>query len=311
MTPATYRYRSGKVTIGTFYVLLGAAFLLESAGALSIQGSDFWPLLLIALGVGVLLRRARRLQVEEDRSAQLAVAEERVRIARELHDIVAHGVSLMTIQIAGARRAATTKPEESSAALEAAEHTGRQVLSELDNMLSVLRGADASLGAAGAPVPSSGAAVVTGNGNGSDAGARNGAARSPLPRLVDIPSLIERLRDAGRTVTFDVVGEPPAVAASVEVVIYCVVQEALTNAVRYAGDAPIDVQLLYSPDAITVFVDDEGPGAAAAVRPGGGHGLVGMSERLATVGGSLTAGPRAPGPGWRVHANVPVLAMVA
>jgi signal transduction histidine kinase len=311
VTPATYRYRSGKVTIGTFYVLLGAAFLLESAGALSIQGSDFWPLLLIALGVGVLLRRARRLQVEEDRSAQLAVAEERVRIARELHDIVAHGVSLMTIQIAGARRAAAAKPEESSAALEAAEHTGRQVLSELDNMLSVLRGADASLGAAGAPAPGGGPVAVTGNGNGSDAVARNGAARSPLPRLVDIPSLIERLRDAGRTVTFDVVGEPPGVAASVEIVIYRVVQEALTNAVRYAGDAPIDVQLLYSPDAITVFVDDEGTGAAAAVRPGGGHGLVGMSERLATVGGSLTAGPRTPGPGWRVHASVPVLAMVA
>jgi signal transduction histidine kinase len=101
------------------------------------------------------------------------------------------------------------------------------------------------------------------------------------------------------------------VPASVELVIYRVVQEALTNASRYAGDAAIEVQLIYSPEAITVFVDDDGPGGAAAGRPGGGHGLLGMSERLATFGGSLEAGPRTPGPGWRVYASVPVLAIAA
>ncbi|MGH8919691.1 MAG: sensor histidine kinase, partial [Actinomycetes bacterium] len=90
-----------------------------------------------------------------------------------------------------------------------------------------------------------------------------------------------------------------------------VVQEALTNAARYAGEAPIDVQAIYSPTTITIFVDDDGPGSSAPGRPGGGHGLVGMSERLATVGGSLEAGPRRPGPGWRVHASVPVLAVAA
>ena len=91
---------------------------------------------------------------------------------------------------------------------------------------------------------------------------------------------------------------------------YRLVQEALTNAVRYAGDGPIDVQLIYSPTAITVFVDDEGPGAPAAERngrSGGGHGLVGMQERLAAIGGTLEAGPRRPGPGWRVHASIPVV----
>ncbi|MGH9126667.1 MAG: histidine kinase, partial [Acidimicrobiales bacterium] len=147
----TYRYRSGRVTIGTFYFLIGAAFLLDSAGVLRVGPNMLWPLFLIALGVGMLLRRARRLQVEEDRSAQLAVAEERVRIARELHDIVAHGVSLMTIQIAAARRVADSKPEASGASLQAAEDTGRQTLNELDSMLSVLRGANASIGAAGGP----------------------------------------------------------------------------------------------------------------------------------------------------------------
>jgi hypothetical protein len=220
----------------------------------------------------------------------------------------------MTIQIAGARRAAAAKPEASSEALEAAEHTGRQVLSELDSMLSVLRATDESLEAASFQGPGYPAAGGNGNANGNGNGVGhdgNGLARTPLPRLTDIPGLAERLREAGRTVTFTVVGDPPHVPASVQVVVYRVVQEALTNAVRYAGDAPIDVQLLYTPDAITVFVDDDGPGAAATARPGGGHGLVGMSERLATVGGSLSAGPRTPGPGWRVHATVPVLALVS
>ena len=300
-TRATYRYRSGRVTIGTLYFLLGLAFLTDSIGLLRVTAAVFWPLLLIALGVGMLLRRARRLQVEEDRSGQLAVAEERVRIARELHDIVAHGVSLMTIQIAAARRVADTKREAANQSLEAAEHTGRQTLSELDSMLAVLRGADASIGAASWP----------GTGESSHSGRQAGPARSPLPRLGDIPSLVSNLQEAGRSATLATLGDPPAVTPSVEVAIYRVVQEALTNAVRYAGDATIDVQLVYAPHAISVFIDDDGPGAAAVGRPGGGHGLVGMSERLATIGGTLEAGPRNPGPGWRVYATVPVLAMAA
>ncbi len=122
---------------------------------------------------------------------------------------------------------------------------------------------------------------------------RRGDPRRPLPRLADIPTLVGSLRDAGRDVRFTVLGDEPAVPSSVGLVLYRVVQEALTNAVRYAGDSPIDVQLLYTPDAITLFVDDEGPGAAAVGGPGGGHGLVGMAERLATVGGIL-AGRAAP-----------------
>jgi signal transduction histidine kinase len=264
----------------------------------------FWPLFVIAIGVGMLLRRARRLQVEEDRSAQLAVAEERVRIARELHDIVAHGVSLMTIQIAAARRVADTKREAADQSLAAAEQTGRQTLNELDSMLGVLRGADASIGAAAGPGSAGGPLEVVDDPAG-------GSRRSPLPRLSDIPSLVTGLQEAGRPVSLNVLGDPPRVPASVELVIYRVVQEALTNAARYAGDATIEVQLIYRPEAITVFVDDDGPGAAAVGRPGGGHGLVGMSERLSTFGGTLEAGPRTPAPGWRVYASVPVLAVAA
>ena len=142
---ATYQYRTSRVAVGTFFLLLGAAFLMDTVGVFRVTAALFWPLFVISLGAGLLLHRARRMQVEEDRSAQLAVAEERVRIARELHDIVAHGVSLMTIQIAAARRVGASKPASATESLEAAEKTGRQTLSELEGMLAVLRGADASI----------------------------------------------------------------------------------------------------------------------------------------------------------------------
>jgi signal transduction histidine kinase len=295
---ATYQYRTKRVAFGMFFLLLGAAFLADSMGIFRVTAALFWPLLIISVGSGMLLHRARRLQVEEDRSAQLAVAEERVRIARELHDIVAHGVSLMTIQIAAARRVGATKPDSATESLEAAEQTGRQTLSELEGMLAALRGADASIGAA-AGGPGELAA---------------GASRTPLPRIADIEPLVDAIRQAGRTVTFNVLGDASHLPASVEMVVYRVAQEALTNAVRYAGDAPIDVQLIVGPTSVTVFVDDEGPGIAAPSRQsvgGSGHGIAGMRERLATAGGTLEAGPRNPGPGWRVYATIPVLPAIA
>lgn len=292
----TYRYRTSRVAFGTFFLLMGAAFMLDALGAFRVTTGLFWPLLLISIGAGLLLHRARRLMVEEDRSAQLAVAEERVRIARELHDIVAHGVSLMTIQIAAARRVATKNPESASESLEAAEETGRQTLTELEGMLAALRGADASIGAAAR--------------TGHDAGDVE-PNRSPLPRISDLQSLVESVRQTGRTVRYDVLGDAPPLPSSVETTVYRLVQEALTNSVRYAGDAPIDIQVIFSPAAITVFVDDAGPGAdgkrAAGSAGGGGHGLAGMRERLAAVGGTLEAGPKEPGPGWRVYATIPVV----
>jgi signal transduction histidine kinase len=292
--PVSYQYRTSRVAVGTFFLLLGAAFLLDSAGVFRVTAALFWPLFVISLGAGLLLHRARRLLVEEDRSAQLAVAEERVRIARELHDIVAHGVSLMTIQIAAARRVASKNTMSSNESLEAAEETGRQTLSELEGMLAVLRGADASIGAAAGM----GVAKTAPNGSGRDA-------RVPLPRISDIQSVVEAVRQTGRTVTYHVLGDPPPMPASVEMTVYRLVQEALTNAVRYAGEAPIDIQVIFSPAAITVFVDDEGTGTTSSA--GSGHGLVGMQERLAAVGGTLEAGPRRPGPGWRVYATIPVV----
>ena len=291
-----YRYRTSRVAFGTFFLLLGAAFMMDSAGVFQVTTGIFWPLFLISICAGLLLHRARRIMVEEDRSAQLAVAEERVRIARELHDIVAHGVSLMTIQIAAARRVATKNPETASESLEAAEETGRHTLTELEGMLAALRGVDASIGAA----------ARSGQSAGGD------PSRFPLPRISDLESLVETVRQTGRTVSYNVLGDAPPLPSSVETTVYRLVQEALTNAVRYAGDTPIDIQVIFSPASITVFVDDEGPGAGNRRATGGsGHGLAGMRERLAAVGGSLEAGPRQPGPGWRVYATIPVVLLDA
>jgi len=291
---ASYRYRTSRVAFGTFFLLVGASFLLDSLGIFRVTSALFWPLFVISLGAGLLLHRARRILVEEDRSAQLAVAEERLRIARELHDIVAHGVSLMTIQIAAARRVGAKNPDSASESLGAAEATGRQTLSELEGMLAVLRGADASIGAAA----------------GMAGAARTASApddpRIPLPRIADLQTLVDAVHQTGRTISYHVLGEPPKLPASVEMTVYRVVQEAVTNAVRYAGDAPIDIQVIFSPAAITIFVDDEGA-ASGPVPSGSGHGLVGMQERLAAVGGSLEAGFRRPGPGWRVYATIPVV----
>ena len=296
MSPAvaTYQYRTSRVAVGTFFLLFGTAFLLDSLGVFRVTTALFWPVLVISLGTGLLIHRARRLMVEEDRSAQLAVAEERVRIARELHDIVAHGVSLMTIQISAARRVSARNPGSAVESLEAAEQTGRQTLSELEGMLAVLRGADASIGAAAGTTPPGD-------------GTAGPFTRSPLPRISDLEALVEAVRQTGRVVHYQVLGEAPAVPASVEMTVFRVVQEALTNAVRYADEAPVDVQIIFSPTAITVFVDDDGPGVPSGPARGSGHGLVGMQERLAAVGGTLESGPRRPGPGWRVYATIPVI----
>jgi len=297
-TTSTYEYGRLRFTAGVMYTAAGVTFLLQSLGAWTVNLVFLWPLALIAFGTSVLLGRAKRIQVEETRTGQLTIAEERVRIARELHDIVAHSVTLMTVQVAAARRVAKAKPEEAEHALASAEETGRQSLVELRRLLAILRSADASIEAA-SPRDS---AVANGDGT---------AVADPLPGLVDLDRLIEGFRDAGLSVEFEVTGEQPPTSASVGLAIYRVVQESLTNVVRHAGAAKAKVSLLYAPDAINVWVEDNGrklsgPAARAAGRPTEGHGLVGMRERIVAAGGVLDAGPKSEGAGWQVHARVPV-----
>jgi signal transduction histidine kinase len=294
--------RPSRVLAGVVFTLAGVGFLLESLGVWRVDLVYLWPALLVAIGVSFLLGKARTKRIEEDRSATLAVAEERVRIARELHDIVAHGVSLMTIQIAAARRVAATKPEAADQALAAAEQAGRQSLAELRSLLAVLRSADASLGAAASarpdwqPAPSS-----------SPPPAAETAPTAPLPRLADIPGLVDNLRLAGLDVTMEVTGVvPEVVPPGVELAAYRVVQESLTNVVRHAPGARVVVDLDYAPDGIDIVVDDDGAGLMAVRSAPSGHGLMGMRERVATGGGTLEVGPRSSGPGWRVHARFPM-----
>ncbi|HUP84034.1 MAG TPA: histidine kinase [Acidimicrobiales bacterium] len=294
----TTEIRPSRVLAGVVFTLAGIGFLLESLGVWTVDLVYLWPVLLMAIGVSFLLGKARSKRIEEDRTATLAVAEERVRIARELHDIVAHGVSLMTIQIAAARRVASSKPEAADKALAAAEQAGRQSLAELRSLLAVLRSADASLGAAARPDGSSSAAAST---------VDEVAPTAPLPHLSDIPGLVDNLRAAGLDVALEVTGEPPAdVPPGVELASYRVVQESLTNAVRHAPGARVVVDLDYAPDGIDIVVDDDGAGLMATRPTASGHGLMGMRERVATGSGTLEVGPRSTGPGWRVHARFPL-----
>ena len=294
-----HEYRSARVVAGVLFALIGIGFLLESVDVWTVNLVYLWPVTLIVIGVSFLLGRARRIQAEETRAAQLAVAEERVRIARELHDIVAHGVSLMTIQIAAARRVARTKPEAADEALEAAEQAGRQSLSELRSLLAVLRSADQTIGeAAGAPTPEDRPDTPT-NGE---------APLTPLPHLTDVNDLVDGLRQAGLDVEFDTFGTPPVtIQPGVELAAYRVVQESLTNAMRHAGSARVRVSVEYRPERVDVDIDDNGTAAAGTTGPvTEGHGLMGMRERVASVGGTLTAGPKLVEPGWRVHASIPL-----
>ena len=286
---------TGRAVAGVVFAALGVGFLLESIGAWQVDLVYAWPLVLIGIGISFLLGRARRIRIEEDRSAKLAVAEERVRIARELHDIVAHGVSLMTIQIAAARRVAARQPEAADQALLAAEQAGRQSLAELRSLLAVLRSADASLGEARFDR----AASAT---NDDD----DRAPTAPLPRLTDIPDLVENLRSAGLDVVLEEQGLIPVVSQATELTAYRVVQESLTNVVRHAAGARVRVCITYSTEDIHLVVEDNGAGVMHPSHPDG-HGLLGMRERVGAVGGTVAAGPRRDAPGWRVEARLPVV----
>lgn len=285
-----------RAVAGVLFAAVGVGFLLEETGLWTVDLVYVWPLALIAIGVAFLLGRARRIQFEEDRSAKLAVAEERVRIARELHDIVAHGVSLMTIQISAARRVATRQPEAADQALAAAEAAGRQSLAELRSLLAVLRSADVSLGEVRHDRASEQEPDVD----------DERAPTAPLPRLTDIPDLVSNLRNAGLDVALEEEGLIPMTSPAAELTAYRVVQESLTNVVRHAPGARVRVRMAYEPDTIAVVVEDNGAGVMQT-KASEGHGLVGMRERVGAVGGRVAAGPRRDAPGWRVEATIPVM----
>lgn len=219
--------------------------------------------------------QARQLEQEREERARLAVALERTRIARELHDVIAHSVSVMVIQAAAERKVLSEEQHRTADVLEMIERTGRQALVELRRMLGVLRKSDEPL------------------------------LLAPQPGLPDLDSLLDQVREAGLPVAFRVEGSRVLVPAGVELSAYRIVQEALTNALKHAGQARAEVTVRYFGDRLELVVADDGGGSAEGVRSNSGHGLVGMRERVAMLGGSLQAGPRESG-GFLVSATLPL-----
>jgi signal transduction histidine kinase len=224
----------------------------------------------MALAIGVAVRQqAAHAAVQREQ----AVTEERIRIARELHDVVAHGMSLIALQAGVARYVAATQPDEAARTLATIEQTSRAGLREMRQLLSTLRTDDQP---------------------GTD----------PAPGLADLDALVTRTRDAGVPVAVESRGAARSLPPGVDLSAYRIVQEALTNVIKHAGPARVEVVLDYRPDALRIEVTDDGRRAPAG-RPAG-HGILGMRERVAVFGGSLSAGPlEAPRHGFRVSAVLP------
>ncbi|MGA5894485.1 sensor histidine kinase [Streptomyces venetus] len=229
--------------------------------------------------------RAARLEKEREAQSKVAVAAERARIARELHDVVAHNVSVMVVQADGAAYVLDAAPDQAKKALETISSTGRQALAEMRRLLGVLR-----------------------TGEHQEAGEY-----VPQPDVQQIEDLVEQCRGHGLPVDFKVEGTPRPLPSGVELTAYRIVQEALTNTRKHGGpNAGASVRLVYFDDGLGLLVEDDGKGAPHELYEEGGfdgqgHGLIGMRERVGMVGGTLDAGPR-PGGGFRISALLPLKA---
>ena len=278
----------------------------ERFGALSV--------VLPAVAVGVLIRmwrrragesaeRLLRAQAEHEAETRRAVQEERARIASEMHDVVTHNVSVMVVQAGAARRVLDSSPGDAREALLAVEASGRTAMTELRHLLGLLAPPEeGELGQADADQA----------GGGDLGGLGDDAALSPQPDLGQIGALVDRVRTAGLPVELSVDGErdlPPGL----DLAAYRVVQEALTNVLKHAGQARTTVRVEYRPRELVITVSDDGPPPGSPVpdlargEPAGqgGRGLIGLRERIAVYHGELDAGPR-PGGGWRLAATIPL-----
>jgi signal transduction histidine kinase len=254
--------------------------LLPTAGAIGVAVVAAW-----ALGdlrrarlqqLAALQERAQLLELERDQEMRLAATAERARIARELHDVVAHSLSVVIAQADGGRYAGRTDPDAATGALEAISATGRQALTDMRSLLGVLR----------------------------DGG---GEEYAPQPDVAAIPALVDDVRESGLDVDLIVEGEPRPMPAGPQLAAYRIVQESLTNVLKHAGPAcRAWVRLQWRDDVLELAVLDDGRGASAAMvdSDGNGQGLRGMAERASLHGGRLETGPRAGG-GFGVHAALP------
>jgi signal transduction histidine kinase len=264
---------------------VGLAFVVVANGASSIHhlsdpgpGAQFG---IAAAGIMALVRivvggRDRQLQLagrERDVAAREAVVEERERIARELHDVIAHHVSTMVVQAGAERRMLGDDQAETRDVLSTIERVGRGALTEMRRMVSMLR-QDAERDLA------------------------------PQPRLADVPDLVRQMQAAGLAVSLEVTGEPAPLPEGIELSAYRIVQEALTNALKHAHGAHASVYIRHDHETLDLVVRDDGMGERTTLDRGG-HGLVGMRERVAMYGGTFEAGPERP-VGFAVRVRLPV-----
>jgi signal transduction histidine kinase len=275
--------------IGLAVVLVGAATIVYRIPGHSAAELVFIPLeFAISWLAGFVLREsavradaaeelAARLERERERDALQAVVEERTRIARELHDIVGHSLSVMTVQTSGVRRLLRPEQEQEREALVAVERTGREALAEMRRVVGALRDREE------APT------------------------LAPQPSLSRVDKLVAQARETGLPVDLEIEGEPLPLPAGVDLTAYRLVQEGLTNAIRHAAARHADVRVRYDGDHVEIEVCDDGRGTDGVdpASSGGGHGLVGIRERVSIYGGELEAGPRAGG-GFRLRARLPV-----
>lgn len=279
-------------TAGIAIFIAGALgfWLVDTASTPGAGGIDVWLLFMFAfigaiwlagdvmrertLRADDLARRAAELERRRALEVAAAAADERMRIARELHDVVAHSMSVMVIQAAAAVRVMDDQPERARDAMRQVESTGRLAMAEMRRLLGIVRHA-----------------------NGVDI-------RLPQPGLGRLNDLVDEFRTAALPVTARIVGQPQPLPPGLDVSAYRIVQEALTNAMRHARATSVEVVVRYSREAVEISVTDDGVGSAAHTDDAIGHGLVGMRERVALFGGELEAGPRAEG-GFAVRARLP------
>jgi signal transduction histidine kinase len=243
-----------------------------------------WIMLAAAWAIGRVVRaqgreasrereRSKRLARERDERARRAVAEERARMARELHDVVAHSVSLIAVQAQAVQRLLSGEERPAREGIDSIERVARQTATEMRRLLGILDRQD------------------------------DGVTRDPRPGVAGLGTLVEQVREAGLDVGLRIEGEPVPLAPGLDLSAYRIVQEALTNALKHARASHVDVVVRYAGDQLELEVEDDGRGEDQD--QGGGRGLVGMRERAAVFGGELTAGPL-PGQGFRVHARLPM-----
>jgi len=277
---------------------LACTALLELAvvaGLLAFAGGTWWydaifvsGMVAAALGLGLysatrraylaeLQDRAERLERERDQQGALAAAAERTRIAREMHDIVAHHLTVMVTLSDAAIAASAASPERAAEAMRSVSSTGRRALADTRRLLGVLR---------------------------QPPGQEPGESLQPVPGMAQLDQLIDQVRSAGLDTTLEIHGAVPDMPAGVQLTVYRLVQEALTNTLKHGGaGARAAVRLEFLPGELRMHVDDDGAGAAAPASASVGSGLAGMQERVRAYGGDVQAGPRRPG-GWRVAARL-------